>query len=66
MKRDSQIKQRARFCQLALRDNKKAAEELRVMATGLENCRNTSDIVNALTTIFSVSEKTVFRDIIRS
>ena len=63
MQRDKYIKSRARFCQLALKDNKKAAVELRGMATGLENCRNTSDVVNALCSIFAVSERTIFNDL---
>jgi hypothetical protein len=65
MQRDKYIKSRAKFCKLALCDNKKAAKELRSMATGLENCRNTSDVVTALCTIFAVSERTVFNDLIK-
>ncbi len=65
MKREKYINARARFCQLALKDNKKAAIELHLLATGLENCRNTSDVVNALCTIFSVSERTIFNDLVR-
>lgn len=63
-KREKQITQRTNFCKLALRDQKKAANQLRDMATGLENCRNTSDVINALCQIFAVSERTVFRDLI--
>lgn len=64
MKRDSDArKARSRFCQLALKDNKAAANELRGLATGLENCRSISDTVAALKTIFAVSERTIFRDI---
>jgi hypothetical protein len=63
MQRGKYIEQRARFCQLALKDNKAAAKELRLMATGLEHCRNTSDVVAALCSIFAISERTVFRDI---
>jgi hypothetical protein len=64
-KRDKYIKQRSKFCQLALKDSKKAASQLRDLATGLENCRNTSDVVSALCEIFAVSERTVFNDLIR-
>lgn len=64
-KRDIQIKKRAEFCQLALQDSKKAANRLRDLATGLENCRNTSDVINALSSIFYVSERTIFRDLIK-
>jgi hypothetical protein len=63
MKRVKYIAKRSRFCKLALSDSKKAASELRDLATGLENCRTTSDVVVALCEIFYVSERTVFRDI---
>ena len=56
---------RAKFCQLALQNPKKAADKMRDLATGLENCRNTSDIVNALKVIFDVSERTILRDIVK-
>lgn len=64
-KRDSQIKKRSAFCQLALKDQGKAAKELRDLATGLENCRNTSDVINALSSILHVSERTIFRDLLK-
>ena len=64
-KREKYIKKRSEFCQLALQDQTKAADELRDLATGLENCRNTSDVVKALCEIFAVSERTVFNDLIR-
>ena len=63
MKRVTQIRQRARFCKLALDNPKKAGAELKTLAIGLENCRTTSDVVTALCEIFAVSERTVFRDI---
>ena len=65
MKRTKQIKQRSDFCKLALKDPKKAADKLRSMANGLENCRNTSDTVYALQNIFAVGERTIFSDFIR-
>jgi len=65
MKRDIQIQQRAKFCKLALTKPKEAATELRDLATGLENCKNTADIVQALKTIFAVSERTIFNDFIK-
>lgn len=65
MTRTKYINSRAKFCQLAFKNQKKAADELRQLATGLENCRNTADVVNALCTIFNVSERTVFRDIVK-
>lgn len=63
-KRDKYIEQRQKFAKLALNDNKKAAEQLRGMAKGLENCRNTSDVIYALMNIFCISERTVFNDLI--
>lgn len=63
MQRDKYIQERARFCKLALNDQKRAARELRELAIGLENCRNTTDVITALQTIFCVSERTVFNDI---
>lgn len=63
-KREKYIEQRQRFAKLALTDSKKAADELRGMAKGLENCRNTSDVVYALMNIFCISERTVFNDLI--
>jgi hypothetical protein len=65
MRRDAYIKTRAEFCKLALTKPKAAASELRDLATGLENCKNTSDIVQALKTIFAVSERTIFNDFIK-
>jgi len=56
---------REKFCKLAMTDRGKAANQLRDMATGLENCRNTSDIIKALTEIFAVSERTVFNDLVK-
>ena len=61
-KREKYINQRAEFAQLALSNQKKAADQLRDYATGLENCRNTSDVVAALCEIFAVSERTIFND----
>lgn len=63
MKRDKQIKIRSQFCKLAISNPKTAAVQLRDLATGLENCRNTSDTINALCQIFAVSERTIFNDL---
>jgi len=63
--RKKYINKRSNFCQLAMQDQKKAANELRSLATGLENCRNTSDVINALCEIFQVSERTIFRDLLK-
>ena len=65
MKRVKQIKQREKFCKLALKDQAKAADQLRDLATGLENCRNTSDVIRALCEIYAVSERTVFNDLVK-
>lgn len=63
-KREKYIEQRQRFCQLALKNQGKAAEELRSLANSLDNCRNSSDVVFALKTIFCVSERTIYNDLI--
>ena len=65
MNRDRYMPIRVKFSQLAIKDNKKAAQELRNLADGLENCRNTSDVVNALTQIFACSERTIFNDLVK-
>jgi hypothetical protein len=64
MKRGQYLKQRQRFCKLALMKPDQAAVELRDLATGLENCKNTQDVVEALKNIFAVSERTIFNDFI--
>jgi len=56
---------REKFCKLAMVRPKDAANQLRDIATGLENCRNTSDIIRALCEIFAVSERTVFNDLVK-
>lgn len=61
MKRDKYIEARGKFCETAMNDPKKAAEELRSMAIGLESCKYTSDKITALSTIFAVSERTIER-----
>lgn len=65
MQRDKYIKERSDFCKLAFNNPKEAATKLRSMATGLENCRNTSDTIYALMSIFAVSERTIFNDLVR-
>ena len=65
MKRDKNILIRSKFCKLAMTNNKAAAVQLRNLATGLENCRNTSDTISALCQIFAVSERTVFNDLVK-
>lgn len=63
MRRGEGKKSREKLVQLAFKDNKEAADQIRCLADGLENCKNTSDIIFALTEIFCVSEATVFRDL---
>lgn len=63
MKRGEGKSKRAKFVQMAIQDPERAAKELRYMAEGLGNCKNTSDIIFALEEIFCVSERTIFRDL---
>lgn len=65
MKRDKNILIRSKFCKLAISNPKEAANQLRNISVGLENCRNTSDVINALCQIFAVSERTIFNDLIK-
>jgi hypothetical protein len=65
LKRDEYIERRAAFCKLANSNPKKAADELRMIADGLECCKNTSDVVAALSEIYAVSERTILYDLIR-
>ena len=51
-----------RISRLAIDSPEKAAEELRNLADALAECRNKSDITFALSEIFCVSERTIYRD----
>lgn len=63
MKRNIELKRkRVMFVKLAINDPKKGALRLRQLAKSLENTKNTSDTVFALTQILGVSEKTIIRD----
>lgn len=53
---------RARIARLALASPKKAAEVLRLEADGLAQCKNKEDVYFALSEIFGVSERTIYRD----
>jgi len=64
-KRDKYIKVRANFCKTAIQNNKIASKQLIDLAIGLENCRNTSDTILALSQIFAVSERTILNDLIK-
>jgi hypothetical protein len=64
MKRGTGKEKRSKFVRTAIQDPGKAARELTEMAKGLENCKNTSDIIFALCEIFCVSERTIFRDLV--
>jgi len=65
MQRDTYINSRAKFCQKAIKNPQNAASDLRDLATGLENCRNSSEIIFALSEIFRVHEITIERDLTR-
>jgi hypothetical protein len=66
MQRDKELlHQRAAFCKKAMQNPKEAANELRLIADGLENCRTTCDIVSALSEIYAVSERTILYDLVR-
>lgn len=63
MKKDeNQLKQRRQFVKTALNDPKAAAKVLRRKAKGLENCRNTTDTVEALKDILYLKEGQIFID----
>lgn len=65
MKRSKQLKKlRIGFVKESIEDPKKGAQKLRDLANGLENAKNISDTVYALTQIFGVSERTIFRDLL--
>lgn len=57
-----QLAKRKIFVRLAFNNNKEAAWQLRSLALGLENCRNTKDIAYALSEILYLSEATLFND----
>jgi hypothetical protein len=64
MKRNEKLRMiRINFVKLAIQDPKKAGEKLMLMGKGLKNTNNCSDVIFALTQIFGVSEKTIFRDL---
>lgn len=65
MKRVEGIEQRVAFCKLAINNPAEAANELRMIADGLENCRTTSDVVAALCEIYAVSERTILYDLVK-
>lgn len=59
------FKNRSKFNQLALANPKAAAEQLRLKALGLENCKNPASILRALSSILFLSERTIERDWVR-
>lgn len=65
MKRGEGLERREKFCKLALCEPKKAAAQLKDLATGLENCRNTADTIRALQEICFVGERTLWNDLKR-
>lgn len=54
---------RMNFARLAVNNPKKAANLLRSWARGLENCKNTADVIYALAQILFLSTRTIERDI---
>ena len=65
MKRDKYIKKRSDFCKIALNDKKQAANLLKDIAIGLENCKYSQDIIIALSEIFAVSIRTIENDLMK-
>jgi hypothetical protein len=63
IKNEIDLQRRRNFAKLAIVDKKKAADKLRDAATGLENCKDISDIIYALNQILFLSERTIERDI---
>lgn len=59
------FKNRSTFNILALNNPKKAAEQLRLKALGLQNCKTPAAILRALAEILFLSEKTIQRDWVR-
>lgn len=57
------IKTRVAFNQAAITDPKAAAIRLRSIADSLEETRNFSDTIYALSQLFCVSERTIIRDL---
>ena len=56
---------RAKFVQKTIQNPKWGADQLRFLAMGLDNCKNTSDTVRALEQILFIEERTIFRDLVR-
>jgi hypothetical protein len=64
MKRNEKLRMiRINFVKLAIQDPKQAGQKLILMGRGLKNTKNCTDVIYALTQIFGVSEKTIFRDL---
>ncbi len=64
-KNDKILKKRAEFVQKTFKNPKNGAEILRKMAIGLENTKNASDTVYALSEILYLSERTIVRDLVK-
>lgn len=63
MKKDKkQLEQRRLFIKTAINDPKEAAKILRRKAKGLENCRTTTDTIEALKDILYLKEGQIFID----
>jgi len=55
-------KKRQEFIKRVIDDPKKGAEELRELAIGLENCKDTYDVIFALSEMLYLSERTITND----
>ena len=65
MKRNKKLKKlRIIFVKLSVNNPKEGGKRLRELAKALENTKNITDTVYALTQIFGVSEKTIMRDLL--
>lgn len=62
IKSNSQLEQRQKFVKEAIDNPKLAANELKSMAIGLENCKNSQDVIYALTQILYISDQTIMND----
>lgn len=63
VKQGEQLRQRAEFVGLALREPKKAANKLRAYADQLESCITITDLTNVLGEIFFLSDRTIYNDL---
>ena len=58
-------KKRQEFVKRTIDNPKKVANEIREIAIGLENCKNTYDVIYALSEMLYLSERTITNDLKR-